>query len=649
MNAEAEPEHVNTDRDEDQAPDLTPPEETRPTTLCQASGEAVSNGPQNPLKRNRFSIIKTSFRVFILPPAPSNDPASTTRFGILLKPRSWVRRSQPSRQDTTNAAIEGPLGNGRRSNEIVAAGTTATNRQGRRRHVNSSINVAVRHETAFQCTLPQSNEFEQLEKDFFVATTMDVPEELHQRWEEEVLPHLTRDRGVFGMSLGLKTHEINGHEELKMAGSEGSRAAMKPTVIISCRSEVFKRKFEVEVNRWEYVKNLGVNMKTILETQTRWAASPEMASEGPVHADPGPAPRLFSCQIERVVGHGSACGLRLKFVVDFGGSQSTRLSVLGGLILVGDKVYGLTTGHSIVAWLAQPSASSTRGSNSDNLVSLDSDRLPKDNISPVRNRLTSQDSNLRLSSGTKYWRDITWREPFVFAGQYFAKGEVQSPVWDDEYLNSDWALVAVDDHDFAENSYQGPNGAQVVISEIVPLDQLGSGPVLVLSGPDRTQAGFLSQNSSVLHMGKSAFRVRQIAMDESIGMYVPFPMMFFPLIKVCETGSGGSGSWVVRGGRLCGYIVAIQDGSPWVYMLPIDGVFKDIASVTGSKPVRLISKNDIKTVKPRENPDRELSSTLTTGTEANPAGREDKSLPRFSRYRYSPSDEGNFDTKTQLR
>lgn len=526
MNAEAEPEHVNTDRDKDQAPDPTPPEETRPTTLRQASGEAVSNGPQNPLKRNRFSVITTPLRVFIFPPAPSNDPAPTTRFGIPLKPWSWIHRSQPSRQDTTNAAIEGPLRNGRRSKasaQHVAAGTTATNRQGRRRHVNRSINVAVRHETASQCTLPQSNEFEQLEKDFFVATTMDVPEELHQRWEKEVLPHITRDRGVFGMSLGLKTHEINGHVELKMAGSEGSRAAMKPTVIITCRSEVFKRKFEVEVNRWEYVKNLGVNMKTILETLPRWAASPEMASEGPVHAGPGPTPRLFSCQIERVVGHGSACGLRLKFVVDFGGSQSTRLSVLGGLILVGDKVYGLTTGHSIVAWLAQPG---TRGSNSDNLVSLDSDRLPKDNISPVRTRLTSQDSDLRLSSGAMYWRDITWREPFVFAGQYFAKGEVQSPVWDDEYLNSDWALVAVDDHDFAENSYQGPNGPQVIISDIVPLDQLESGPVLVLSGPNR-QAGFLSQNSSVLHMGNSAFRVRQIAMDESIGMYVPFPMMFF--------------------------------------------------------------------------------------------------------------------------
>lgn len=84
-------------------------------------------------------------------------------------------------------------------------------------------------------------------------------------------------------------------------------------------------------------------------------------------------------------------------------------------------------------------------------------------------------------------------------------------------------------------------------------------------------------------------------------------------------------------------------------MLPIDGVFKDIASVTGSKPVRLISKNDIKTVKPLENPDRELSSTLTTGTEVNPAKREDTSLPRFSRHRHSPSDEGNFDRQTQLR
>jgi hypothetical protein len=70
-----------------------------------------------------------------------------------------------------------------------------------------------------------------------------------------------------------------------------------------------------------------------------------------------------------------------------------------------------------------------------------------------------------------------------------------------------------------------------------------------------------------------------------------------------------SGSWVVRNEKLCGYIIAVQDGSPWVYMLPIEGVFEDIVSFTGSKPVELVSEMDPEpatqqtNIKPAESPD----------------------------------------------
>jgi hypothetical protein len=53
-----------------------------------------------------------------------------------------------------------------------------------------------------------------------------------------------------------------------------------------------------------------------------------------------------------------------------------------------------------------------------------------------------------------------------------------------------------------------------------------------------------------------------------------------------------SGSWVIRDEKLCGYIIAVQDGSPWVYMLPIEGVFDDITSFTGSTQVVLVSGTD---------------------------------------------------------
>lgn len=42
---------------------------------------------------------------------------------------------------------------------------------------------------------------------------------------------------------------------------------------------------------------------------------------------------------------------------------------------------------------------------------------------------------------------------------------------------------------------------------------------------------------------------------------------------------GDSGSWVIRDGRLCGYIFCRAVGLPMAYMLPIEPVIKEIARV----------------------------------------------------------------------
>jgi hypothetical protein len=39
---------------------------------------------------------------------------------------------------------------------------------------------------------------------------------------------------------------------------------------------------------------------------------------------------------------------------------------------------------------------------------------------------------------------------------------------------------------------------------------------------------------------------------------------------------GDSVSWVIRDGRLCGYIIAGRDSLPWAYMIPIGAVLEDI-------------------------------------------------------------------------
>src|SRR5438045_6574078 len=49
---------------------------------------------------------------------------------------------------------------------------------------------------------------------------------------------------------------------------------------------------------------------------------------------------------------------------------------------------------------------------------------------------------------------------------------------------------------------------------------------------------------------------------------------------------GDSGSWVIRDGKLCGYIYGGIENKPWAYMIPIESVFNHITQLLGS-PTRI--------------------------------------------------------------
>jgi hypothetical protein len=42
---------------------------------------------------------------------------------------------------------------------------------------------------------------------------------------------------------------------------------------------------------------------------------------------------------------------------------------------------------------------------------------------------------------------------------------------------------------------------------------------------------------------------------------------------------GTSGSWVVRGGRLCGYIVAVYEKEPYAHIITAEKALSDVLSV----------------------------------------------------------------------
>lgn len=56
---------------------------------------------------------------------------------------------------------------------------------------------------------------------------------------------------------------------------------------------------------------------------------------------------------------------------------------------------------------------------------------------------------------------------------------------------------------------------------------------------------------------------------------------------------GSSGAWVVRGDKLCGYIVAIREDMPWAYMVAIQSVLEDIGRRFKTDDVRLPKTTEI--------------------------------------------------------
>lgn len=56
-----------------------------------------------------------------------------------------------------------------------------------------------------------------------------------------------------------------------------------------------------------------------------------------------------------------------------------------------------------------------------------------------------------------------------------------------------------------------------------------------------------------------------------------------------QAADGDSGSWVVRDGKLCGYIFCRVVGLPLAYMLPIEPVIKDITRIFSSDTSAIVA------------------------------------------------------------
>lgn len=77
---------------------------------------------------------------------------------------------------------------------------------------------------------------------------------------------------------------------------------------------------------------------------------------------------------------------------------------------------------------------------------------------------------------------------------------------------------------------------------------------------------------------------------------------------------GSSGAWVVRGDKLCGFIVAIRQDIPWAYMVAIQSVLEDIGRKFKTDDVRLPTAAEIESFNKVLEPELGLA-TVPEGTQ----------------------------------
>ncbi|KAL2067292.1 hypothetical protein VTL71DRAFT_1716 [Oculimacula yallundae] len=234
----------------------------------------------------------------------------------------------------------------------------------------------------------------------------------------------------------------------------------------------------------------------------------------------------------------TACGMACSVRDDLGTFDSHLTFKLGGTIVVGHISYGLTTAHKL--------------SKQDS--SLDA---PVTNSS--REFVGMQEPDSSNTIGQLEIFEYSTTEPGT------------------EELSWDWALVRLEEKCIRPNLIVSPyikpdstgEPEYYPIEGIVNVAALSFGEVWVIESPSSSILAVLIERTVLFAFGTNNFE--------------GYPIK---LAKPLEDGS--SGSWVIRDGKVCGYIFSRAVGKQWAYMLPIEPVTDRISrifSAKSSKPV----------------------------------------------------------------
>lgn len=422
----------------------------------------------------------------------------------------------------------------------------------------------------------------------------DVPDKaLLEAWNQRVLPDLDKCVQSYWRNK-LRGSRILPTNEFKMVGKKRKDELFaEPTIVITCPTKEDRKKVKRFLH--DLKPRFLESFKAIVRveyTRTVYAG----LSEGGTSTTRDELGDLRTLSIEGHNKQSTNCGLKLRFEMSQRGVGRRSYATLGGVIAIGETLYGMTTAHTFLADLQKqaPTSVSVDSDDTDDSSHVTTSDNDTDTVNSEAMESIYPSSVDALHFETLYNSlRLQSRMVWSFQGQFLRTDRTVEST----FRISDWVVFAIGQTLTLPNLHKSRE-----LLSFIPEPDLTPGEVSVLCEVDGCYSGFLTLSNASVHTENGAMNVREVLLDS------PLPL-------------GSSGAWIIRGDRTCGYVVAITRRGLSCFMIPIERAFREIEMVFGKK-VKLRQESEAVDSGPKsERPTAEDSIEVQNPSSPVPSGQ----------------------------
>jgi hypothetical protein len=268
-----------------------------------------------------------------------------------------------------------------------------------------------------------------------------------------------------------------------------------------------------------------------------------------------------------------AIGAKVKFTRSCNGVLLQRMSTIGGIIAVDNRLYGLTTAHGVDELLGYVRDNKSDVSASDT-GSVSESEGESERTCPPSSEVLSKDSSTAITRKTNpsdnTLAEDNWRKA-VLGPLCYGRGNCSEKQPGHNPRSSDFALIVLPFIHARPNTIIPPVssidiGVSSTTFEGLTIDKISEdlniGEVYILCSTG-AKRGYLLEGDSAFLDGDTVFSTKKIQTDTPLGR-------------------GLSGTWVVRGQALIGILIAVYEGEPYAHMMPISQVVSAIKTTVSN-------------------------------------------------------------------